>query len=325
MGRRLLPSLTALQVFDAAARHASFTRAAVELCVTQSAVSRQIKQLESFIGQPLFLRSSGGLVLTSTGVDYAATVRNVLDQAEDATLQLISHGGRADALTLAVLPTFGSRWMVPRLADFIGTHPSIQLNIKTYIEPFDFAGSDVDLALHFGADAWPGAVCHRLMGEVAVPVCAPSLLGGRLALDDPRDVGKHPLLQHATRPTAWIDWFGTLGVAGNEGLKGPRFDQFYMVIQAAVAGLGVALLPQFLVTDELETGRLVIAARHMLETELAYWLVYPKEKAHLPVVTLFRDWLLDLVSAAPDLATASTEAELKATESTCAGCSTPPR
>jgi DNA-binding transcriptional LysR family regulator len=289
----------ALQVFDAAARHSSFTRAAAELCVTQSAVSRQIKLLEDFIGQQLFYRAKTGLILTATGSEYAAVVRTILDQAEDATLKLMSFGGKANTLMLAVLPTFGSRWLVPRLGDFMSLHPSVQLNITTYLEPFDFEESDVDLALHFGTDAWPGVVCHRLMGEVAIPVCAPSLLGGRCPLEDPRDVRNYPLLQHVTRPTAWLDWFAQLGGSGTEALVGPRFDQFYMVIQAAISGLGVALLPRFLVRDELARGQLILAAHHQLETASAYWLVYPERKANLPAVTQFRDWLRATV-AAPD-------------------------
>jgi LysR family transcriptional regulator, glycine cleavage system transcriptional activator len=294
--RRLLPSLTALQFFDAAARHLSFTRAATELSVTQSAISRQIRQLEDYTGQQLFHRSTNRLVLTSTGAEYAAAVRKVLDQAETATLQLMAYGGKGAQLTLALLPTFGSRWLVPRIGEFVALHPSLQLNIKTYIEPFAFETSDVDVAIHFGSDAWLGAVCHRLMGEVAVPVCAPSLVGGPWPLGDPRAIANLPLLQHTTRPLAWLDWFSQLRVPGTSALVGTRFDHFYMMIQAAIAGLGVALLPRFLVNDELTNGRLVVAADHELQTSSAYWLVYPESKAHLPAVGQFRDWLLTVVS-----------------------------
>jgi len=294
--RRLLPSLTALQFFDAAARHLSFTRAAAELCVTQSAISRQIRQLEDFIGQQLFHRSANRLILTSTGAEYAAAVRLVLERAEAATLQLMAHGGEGAQLTLALLPTFGSRWLVPRMGEFVALHPSLQLNIKTYIEPFAFATSDVDVAIHFGSDAWMGAVCHRLMGEVAVPVCAPSLLGGRHPLRDPQAVANLPLLQHTTRPLAWLEWCTQVGSPATNALRGARFDHFYMMIQAAIAGLGVALLPRFLVRDELANGRLVVAAGHELKTSSAYWLVYPESKAQLPAVGQFRDWLLDVVS-----------------------------
>jgi LysR family transcriptional regulator, glycine cleavage system transcriptional activator len=295
--RRLLPSLTALQFFDAAARHLSFTRAAAELCVTQSAISRQIRQLEDFIGQQLFHRSTNRLILTSTGAEYAAAVRLVLDQAEAATLQLMAYGGKGAQLTLALLPTFGSRWLVPRIGEFVALHPSLQLNIKTYIEPFAFETSDVDVAIHFGSDAWLGAVCHRLMGEVAVPVCAPSLLGGRQPLSDPQAVAKLPLLQHTTRRLAWLEWCTQVGAPPTNALSGARFDHFYMMIQAAISGLGVALLPRFLVCDELASGRLVVAADHEIKTASAYWLVYPESKTHLPAVGHFRDWLLNVVPA----------------------------
>jgi LysR family glycine cleavage system transcriptional activator len=295
--RRLLPSLTALQFFDAAARHMSFTRAAADLCVTQSAISRQIRQLEDYIGQRLFYRSTNRLILTSIGAQYAMAVRRTLDQAEAATLQLMAYDGTAAVLTLALLPTFGSRWLVPRIAEFVALHPSLQLNINTYIEPFEFETSETDVAIHFGSDAWVGAVCHRLMGEVAVPVCAPSLLGGRLPLSDPRVLANCSLLQHTTRPLAWLEWCSQVGAPTTHALRGARFDHFYMMIQAAIAGLGVALLPRFLVQDELLSGRLVVAADHELKTSSAYWLVYPEKKAQLPAVRQFRDWLLGLVAA----------------------------
>jgi DNA-binding transcriptional LysR family regulator len=134
------------------------------------------------------------------------------------------------------------------------------------------------------------------MGEVAVAVCAPSLVGGARGLGDPRAIANLPLLQHTTRPIAWLDWFSQVGVNGANALMGARFDHFYMMIQAAIAGLGVALLPKFLVSDELTSGRLVVAADHELQTSSAYWLVYPESKAHLPAVSHFRDWLLTVVS-----------------------------
>jgi len=308
--RRLLPSLTALQFFDAAARHLSFTRAAAELCVTQSAISRQIRQLEDYIGQQLFHRATNRLILTSTGAEYAASVRLVLDQAESATLQLMAYDGKEAQLTLAVLPTFGSRWLVPRIGEFVRMHPSMQLTVKTYIEPFAFETSDADVAIHFGSDAWLGAVCHRLMGEVAVPVCAPSLLGGREPRSDPRAVANFPLLQHTTRPLAWLEWCTQVGAPATKALSGARFDHFYMMIQAAIAGLGVALLPRFLVHDELVSGRLVVAANHELKTSSAYWLVYPEKKSQLPAVAQFRDWLLGIVSA--ENASTGHEADLPA-------------
>lgn len=296
---RRVPSLAVLQAFEAAARHLSFTRAAAELCLTQSAISRQIKHLEDRIGQPLFLRSMNRLTLTVLGAEYATAIRKVLADAETATIALMAYGGRGPLLSLASLPTFGSRWLVPRLPEFVAKHPSVQLNISTYIEPFDFQGSDVDVAIHFGTQAWPGAVCHRLMSEVAVPVCAPSLIGSCARQVDADGLTRYPLLQHATRPMAWSDWFAEAGVTNRSALNGIRFDHLYMMIQAAIAGLGIALLPQFLIEREIASGELVVIAGHCLRSKGAYWLVYPESKSNLPAVMLFRHWLMESACVAP--------------------------
>lgn len=296
-GRRILPSLTSLQVFDAAARHASFTRAARELNVTQSAVSRQIRQLEEYVGRPLFRRLKQGLLLTEPGEVYAASVHDLLEQAEAATLQLMAYGSGGGTLTIALLPTFGSRWLVPRLGGFTARHPDIQLNLLTQLKPFEFADSEIDVAIHFGSEVWPGAVCHRLMGEVVVPVAAPSLLGGASGLARPEDVGRYTLLQHVTRPQAWQEWLRAAGVDTIDGRTGPRFEQFYMVIQAAIAGLGLAVLPRFLIQEELAGGRLVVAVDRPVTSEYAYFLVHPERKTDLRRVAVFRDWLLEQCAA----------------------------
>ncbi len=291
--KRILPSLTALQYFEASVRHMSFTRAARELNVTQSAVSRQIRQLEEYVGRPLFRRLKQRLVLTEPGETYAAAVRDLLDRAEAATLQLMAYGSGGGVLTVALLPTFGSRWLIPRLGDFTSRHPDIQLNLVTQVRPFDFAGSEIDVAIHFGSEIWPGAICRQLMGEVVVPVGAPSLLGdARLAR--PQDVGRYTLLQHTTRPQAWHAWLRACGVEDIDGRMGPRFEQFHMVIQAAIAGLGLAVLPRFLIQDEIASGRLVVAIDRPVRSEHAYYLVHPERKADLHRVAVFRDWLLEL-------------------------------
>lgn len=294
--RRHLPSLTALQFFEAAARHLSFTRAAAELCVTQSAISRQVKQLEGYLEQRLFHRSQNKLVLTPAGSQYASAVHALLDQAEAATYASMNFADGRNVLKIASLPTFGSRWLVPRLSEFVELYPAIELDIRTCIAPFDFGATDADLAFHFGNDGWQGATSHRLMGETLVAVCAPSLIGQREALADTAAVANYPLLQHATRPFAWVEWFSQAKVVTAHALNGPRFDHFYMTIQAAVGGLGIALLPRFLVIDEFASGRLIVAANHEHHTSAAYWLVYPESKSHLHPVCAFRDWMLGKVN-----------------------------
>ena len=293
-GRRILPSLTSLQCFEAATRHMSFTRAARELNITQGAVSRQVRQLEEFVGRPLFERVKKRLVLTDAGAAYAKAVKDVLDRAEAATLQVMAQGDAGGELTIALLPTFGTRWLVPRLGDFAARYPDIQLSLVTKLGPFDFEGSGIDAAVHFGSDVWPGAVCYRLMGEVVVPVVAPSLLGPGKRLERPEDIGKFRLLQHVTRPLAWQEWLEACGVSSVDGHMGPRFEQFHMVIQAAVAGFGVALLPAFLIQEELATGKLVIAIDRPVVSRYAYYFVHPEEKAGHRGVVAFRDWLLAL-------------------------------
>lgn len=293
MSGRLLPSLTALECFDAAARHVSFTRAARELNITQSAVSRQVQRLEAYVGRPLFHRYKQRLVLTEAGKSFANSVRELINKAEAATLQVMAYGSGGGTLTVALLPTFGSRWLVPRLADFTARYPDIQLNLVTQVRPFDFEGSDVDVAIHFGRDSWPGAICHRLMGETIIPVTAPQLLAARAGLSRPEDVGRYTLLQHVTRPNAWPEWLKEAGVQGVDGRLGPRFEQIQMVIQAATAGLGLALLPRFLIREELSGDRLVVAIDRPITSERAYYLVHPESKADLSSVIAFKDWLLE--------------------------------
>jgi LysR family transcriptional regulator, glycine cleavage system transcriptional activator len=289
---RILPSLTALQCFDAAVRHMSFTRAARELNVTQSAVSRQIRQLEEYVNRPLFRRLKQRLVLTEAGKAYSVSVRDLLDRAEAATLELMAYGSGGGLLTLALLPTFGSRWLVPRLGDFTARHPEIQLDLVAQVKPFEFAGSDIDAAIHFGTEEWPDAVCHRLMGEVVVPVASPTMLARLPAPMAPEDVARFTLLQHTTRPLAWEEWLQAVGVRHIDGRAGPRFDQIIMVIQAAIAGLGLALLPRFLIQEELGSGKLVVAVDRPVRSEHAYYLVHPVHKADLQRVVVFRNWLL---------------------------------
>jgi DNA-binding transcriptional LysR family regulator len=161
------------------------------------------------------------------------------------------------------------------------------------VRPFDFTGSGIDAAIHFGAETWPNAVCRRLMGEVIVPVCAPSLLGGRTELERPEDVGRFPLLQLTTRPQAWPDWLHAVGVKTLDGYHGPRFEEFHMVIQAAIAGLGIAVLPRFLIQEELASGRLAVAVDRPVNSDQAYYLVHPEGKGDLYKVSVFAEWLLD--------------------------------
>lgn len=293
--RRLLPSLTALEFFDAAARNLSFTKAAAELSVTQGAISRQIRMLEDRIGQQLFIRSKHGLSLTQIGIEYSSAVRSLLEHAESTTMRIFGAGEAPPALSIASLPTFGSRWLAPRLTNFVARHPDIQLTVYSYIEPFLFSGGEADVAIHFGAGTWSGAICVRLMGETSVPVGSPSLLAG---VPEGERLLRLPLIHQTTRSTAWLQLFAQFGLPSTFALRGPRFDHFYMIIQAAISGLGLALLPHFLVEKELRSGELAQVVPASIESDKAYWLVCPEQKAEQPVIRCFRSWLLQQAGVA---------------------------
>ncbi|WP_353182130.1 transcriptional regulator GcvA [Bosea sp. (in: a-proteobacteria)] len=290
-GRLSVPSLSALAAFEAAARHSSFTRAAEELNLTQGAVSRQVAHLEEMLGVSLFERVKKRVSLTVAGAAYAAEVRDGLSRLAAATVSAMAFRGAAGVLNLAILPTFGTRWLIPRLPRFTEAHPGITINFATKLVPFDFAREPLDAAVHFGDPVWPGARLHRLMGEEIVPVASPALVA-RFGLSEPADVLKAPLLQQSTRPRAWANWLEEQGLPPQRALMGPRFEQFAMVSQAAVAGLGLAIVPRFLVEEELRSGALVIPVERSLIGREGYYLVYPEEKASLPTVAAFRDWLL---------------------------------
>ncbi|MBZ6077771.1 LysR family transcriptional regulator [Microvirga puerhi] len=288
--RGFLPSVGNLLAFEATARHGSVSRAAEELNLTQSAVSRQIQQLEDSLGVSLFSRTRQRVVLTDVGRMYATHVRNTLGELSDATRQAIALSGARGVLNLAVLPTFGTRWLIPQMPEFFERHPDVTVNFGVRLVPFDFTADPFDAAIHFGQPHWPGALCDHLMDEECVPVCSPEYRR-RERIEVPEDLTRAILLQQSTRSTAWAEWFASVGVPIGNALRGPRFEQFAMVAQAAVAGIGVGLIPHFLIADELASGRLTALFPQSLISSGAYYLVYPEPKAEAPLVRSFRDWI----------------------------------
>jgi LysR family glycine cleavage system transcriptional activator len=219
-------------------------------------------------------------------------LRAALQQLSGATQKIMAFSGGGGLLNLAVLPTLGTRWLIPRLGDFSAQHPQVTLNMAARTEAFDFAQEPFDAAIHYGAPHWAGAVCEYLMHEQVVPVCSPAYR----ALHNIRrakDLGAVVLLQQSTRPTQWSEWFEQAGVDPAHALRGPRFEQFAMIAQAAVCGLGAALLPRFLVESELASSALVVLSEQALTPADAYYLVYPESRAQAPLVRAFRDWILD--------------------------------
>ncbi|MCU4119040.1 transcriptional regulator GcvA [Variovorax sp. N23] len=286
-----LPSLAALRTFEAAARHMSFTKAAEELHLTQSAVSRQIRTMEEYLGVLLFQRVKQRLVLTEVGRSYLIEIRSALEQMQEATVNLLAHRGRGGMLVLATPPAFATKWLIPRLADFYKLNPQIVINLVTRAKPFDFSTESIDAAIHYGNNDWPGVLSDRLMGDDVDIVCSLSYANVRPPIRNAKDLALHVLLQQSTRPHLWHDWMETRGVSPYNAWSGPRFEHFYMMMQAAIGGLGIALLPRMLVKDDLAEGRLIVPFDGSHKSRDAYCLVYPPEKRNDPKIEVFRRWL----------------------------------
>ena len=288
--RRKIPSTAALISFEAAARHESFTKAALELSLTQGAICRQIASLEEFLSVELFRRSRRGVKLTEAGLSYSRRVATQLDAVERDTLSVMGQQG-ANVIELAVVPTFGTQWLLPRLKDFQEQHPEVTVNLTNRTRPFLFADTDFDAAIYFGDADWSGTESHRLMGENPMPVCSPTLLG-RFTQLSAEQIADLPLLQQTTRPYAWRQWFNSRNLNIPRDMTGPRYELFSMLVQAAMHDMGIALIPPFLIQRELAEKRLVIANPQALSSIKAYYLMIPDRKVESASLRAFRDWLI---------------------------------
>lgn len=291
--RRLLPPISALAAFEAASRLGSVTHAAGEIGVTQGAVSRSIKVLEDFVGTKLFTRGNPRIALTPAGQAYANEIRAALGKISAATFN-VTNDLRGGVLNVAILPGFGSRWLIPRMPQFLARHPEVTINFFTrYYQPIDFETENFDIGIYYGNADMPGAICDLLLTEEVVPVCAPGFRDLH-AIREPSDLLRVPLLHEATRPNGWPDWFAANGIT-MQSAPGLVIEQFSIVAQAAVAGLGAAVLPLFLIEVELDRGDLVVAVDRPLTSARAYYLVHPADKTDYSALQTFRQWLLDLV------------------------------
>lgn len=286
--RRFLPPMAVLAAFESAARLQSFTAAASELHLTQSAVSRQIRSLEDLLGAELFVRERQTVRLNPSGEAYAQEIRRALQQIAAATLSFRANP-QGGTLNLAILPTFGTRWLAPRLPRFLSAHPGITINLTTRLAPFDFQVDPLDAAIHFGPPEWPGAKLDLLMKETVVPACSPELRA-RYKLRKPADLLRAPLMHLVSRPDAWERWLHAAGVEFDE-VHGMLVDQFAVASQAALAGLGVALLPTFLIEAELARKDLVLAVDKPMESADNYYLAWPVSRETYPPLEAFRQWM----------------------------------
>jgi LysR family glycine cleavage system transcriptional activator len=290
--RRLLPSTSMLSAFDAAARTGSFTAASAELQLTQGAISRQVSALENQLEVALFNRTGKTIELTEEGKTYAEEIHRALQAIRNASLTAMT-SPMTGILNLAILPTFGTRWLMPRFPSFLAANPDITVNFVTRLSPFDFRSENLHAAIHYGSPDWPDTQRTFLMEEEVFPVCSPTFLADHPS-DSPGQLTQLPLLQLASRAGAWERWFESFDIEPPVA-RGMVFEQLSIIAQAAVAGLGVALLPRFLIQSELERGELVVIVDRALQDSAGYYLVTPTEKSDYAPVVALRTWLLEMV------------------------------
>ncbi len=288
--------MAALSAFEAASRHESFSLAARELALTESAISRQINLLEENLGVSLFVRVKQRVLLTRAGRLYSEQVRASLQALKRDTLALAAHGSGNNSLELAVLPTFAQEWLIPRLPGFYARHPEVRINMGVRSNPFSFEEEHFEAAIHHGQPIWPQATSELLFGETMVLVAHRDLIGERLR--EPADVLRFPLLYSTTRPDSWRHWFEAAGLASAAPpARSAGFELHSMAVRAAESGLGIALVPEFFVPDSAWAAGLIRAHGLSLRIKDCYYLVYPDSMRHNHPFEHFRQWLLEQAQA----------------------------
>jgi LysR family glycine cleavage system transcriptional activator len=305
-----LPPLISLRVFEAAARHLSFRKAAEELFVTPGAVSQQIRLLEDHVGVELFHREGRRVTLTDAGQAALPALRAGFAQLTEAA-RLMRQPTRRSRVTVSVAPSFAAKWLLPRLERFTSDRPDIDVWVSADMTPVDFASADVDMAIRYGPGRYDGLAAEKLLEEEVLPVCAPALMDAA-PVREPRDLAHHTLL-HDSGPELdascpdWPMWLKAHGVEGVDATRGPRFNQSSLVIEAAVAGRGVALAKRAIAEADLAAGRLVaLFARSGAPTAFAYHIVWPRMREFTPAQQTFLDWLRDEAAAYSSAAHAPT-------------------
>lgn len=287
--RRLTPSMSLLLAFEAAARHESFTRAGTELSLSQSAVSRQVQALEGQLGLPLFRREGRRVELTDAGRRYYLDLSDALGRIRSATLQVMSYQAAMGSLRLATLPTFGSKWLLPRLHEFYTLHPGVNIHIHSRIGPVDFANEEIDAVITVDTHPWPGLAAHRIDGEFLLAIHA-----RQASLSEPLEPAwaySQTLLTVASHAQGWSDWFSHYQLEHRAMRLGPSFELTSHLIQAVRANIGIGLVPQALVQDELQRGELASLGT-AIASGRTYYLMYPPRNESLPALHAFKAWLL---------------------------------
>ena len=286
---RRYPSTTALQCFETAARHLSFTNAAQEMHMTQSAISKQVAQLEEMLNLSLFYRTPHRISLTPAGKVYYLEVLEILKHIEVATTNLMSHSSNTELLKIVSHPTFCARWLIPALSGFCQEYPLINLDIKELAGPFFSEDQNVDIAFLYGDGMWSNMEAIKLFDEYCVAVCQPQYLRDKTlsaeCLDD------YVLLQISSRLSAWYEYFKQQDISVDGTFVGPRFETFHACISAALLGYGIALVPLRLVEPELQSGALVMAWDYAAKGRGSYYVTYPVSSGQSHKVKAVLEWI----------------------------------
>ena len=301
---RRLPPLAALRAFEAVARHGAVVRAARELHVTHGAVSRQVRSLEAHLGSRLLRREGRGVVLTEAGRRYAGTLSLAFEEIDVATLALAGDR-QARMLSVNVPPTFAMRWLIPRLPSFQANWPSVELRLATTSARIDFPRDGFDVAIRSlpksftrsalaKDEAWRDLVATPFLVETMFPVASPKLLARTSGLRAPADLRHYTLLHSLSVPQAWTEWLRAAGVTGIDAEAGPKFDHFFLALQAAAQGLGVAMATEPCLGQDLETGALVAPFPDVVIRTCEHHLIYPRRLAARPPLKAFCDWIVSV-------------------------------
>lgn len=291
-----LPSTTVLRIFESTARHLSFTRAADELFLTQSAISKQIKALEDHLGRALFIRLNRGLALTPVGEAYFREIAPLLAALERAT-ERVAEARDVSRLTLHVFATLGERWLLDRFPAFAQEHPEIEVRFTAMLSSDGTKQSELDADFRFGTGIWPGHAAHYLFGREMLLVGSPALFKRYGELTTPFDILRFPWLQHFQVPHAWEELIESVpGLeAASKAATAPQasvYEFYNVLIRAAVSGLGLALVPKIWILNELASGQLVNPLNLGVTSRYGYYFVVPEHKVDLPALCSLRDWLL---------------------------------
>lgn len=285
-----LPSTTALRYFVESAKYLSFTQASEKLHVTQAAISKQVKQLEDLLGVELFVREKQRIYLSAAGKIYHKDALRILKELEKLTIKIRTYNNEVDEIHIGILPTFSSRFLIPLLPKLYAQHPEIRIKLTTELGKIDFSQQPYDIIISFNELVQDDVATFNIMDETLIPVASPTLVEhDRLTLNQ---LEKLPLLTFLARPNLWNDWFASVNRAAPAPKSGLTFENFQMLIHATIAGLGVALIPEFMITRDLKEGRLKKVHSRSMHSKPQYFMAIPNEKMQDEKIIKFKEWLL---------------------------------